>query len=161
MEARIPRSRTSKQIPSGPKATRERWRRSPTAILAHRPVTPSIDDGLAAMRIAEAIVAASDGMSELSFTGTMIRTLLPFTPPNAASLVEAPTPACGPAEALIRIEVSAICGSELHARAGTNPGHEAAGIIQSLLKVATYELGSVSVYLLLQAVGSARLVSAG
>ncbi len=36
------------------------------AILAHRPVTPSIDDGLAAMRIAEAIVAASDGMSELT-----------------------------------------------------------------------------------------------
>jgi L-iditol 2-dehydrogenase len=57
---------------------------------------------------------------------------LSFTPPNAASLVEAPAPACGPAEALIRIEVSAICGSELHARAGTNPGHEAAGIIESV-----------------------------
>ncbi len=55
---------------------------------------------------------------------------LSFSPPDAASLVEIPVPTRRPAEALIRVEVSAICGSELHAKPGTNPGHEAAGVIE-------------------------------
>src|SRR5262245_5957686 len=41
----------------------------------------------------------------------------------------------GPGEVLVRVEASALCGSELHAYRGAagyptgNPGHEAAGII--------------------------------
>ena len=38
---------------------------------------------------------------------------LSFSPPDAASLVEFPAPTCRTAEAFIRVEVSAICGSEL------------------------------------------------
>lgn len=47
----------------------------------------------------------------------------------------APAPVPGPREVLVRVEASALCGSELHAyRANSahpagNPGHEAAGII--------------------------------
>ena len=55
---------------------------------------------------------------------------LSFSPPDAASLIESPMPTRRSAEALIRVEVSAICGSELHAGPGTNPGHEAAGVIE-------------------------------
>ena len=56
--------------------------------------------------------------------------VLSFSPPDAASLIEVPMPTRRPAEALVRVEVSAICGSELHAKPGTNPGHEAAGVIE-------------------------------
>ena len=49
---------------------------------------------------------------------------------GAVELVEAPVPAPAADEALVRVEVSAICGSELHAAPGTNPGHEAAGIVE-------------------------------
>jgi L-iditol 2-dehydrogenase len=58
-----------------------------------------------------------------------MRSLL-FTPPSTARLVETPVPTPREGEALVRVEVSAICGSELHAQPGTNPGHEAAGIIE-------------------------------
>ena len=38
------------------------------AVLARRPVSPSIEDGVAAMRIVEAIAAAPDGLNVLSLT---------------------------------------------------------------------------------------------
>ncbi|ADB50367.1 zinc-dependent alcohol dehydrogenase [Conexibacter woesei] len=55
---------------------------------------------------------------------------LSFNAPDDVTLVETPTPEPGPGEALVRIEASAICGSELHARPGENPGHEAAGVVE-------------------------------
>ncbi len=52
---------------------------------------------------------------------------------------EAPTPAPGPGEALLRIEAAGICGSDLHSYLGHDPrrpppvilGHEACGTIES------------------------------
>src|SRR5829696_8832376 len=55
---------------------------------------------------------------------------LAWNGPLDVSLVEAPIPSPGEGEALVRIETSAICGGELHAEPGLNPGHEAAGIIE-------------------------------
>jgi threonine dehydrogenase-like Zn-dependent dehydrogenase len=55
---------------------------------------------------------------------------LSFTSPEDVELVERPTPAPAAGESLIRVESSAICGSELHSDPGTNPGHEAAGIVE-------------------------------
>lgn len=55
---------------------------------------------------------------------------LSFNAPDEVTLVEAPTPTPGPGDALVRIEASAICGSELHAKPGENPGHEAAGLVE-------------------------------
>ncbi|MFC7584543.1 zinc-binding dehydrogenase [Nonomuraea antimicrobica] len=59
-----------------------------------------------------------------------MRTLV-FHSPDAVELVTVPTPEPGPGQALVRIEASGICGSELHAADGANPGHEAAGIVES------------------------------
>src|ERR1700730_16736620 len=59
------------------------------------------------------------GMRALSFNG-----------PDRVELVELPVPEPDAGEALVRIESSAICGSELKAAAGTNPGHEAAGFVE-------------------------------
>lgn len=55
---------------------------------------------------------------------------LSFRDPADVRLVEAPIPQPGPGEALVRISASAICGSELHAEPGSNPGHEAAGTVE-------------------------------
>jgi L-iditol 2-dehydrogenase len=48
---------------------------------------------------------------------------------SLAALVELPAPKPAAGEALIRIEVSAICGSELKSPPASNPGHEAAGVV--------------------------------
>jgi L-iditol 2-dehydrogenase len=55
---------------------------------------------------------------------------LAFNGPLDVSIEEVPIPEPIEGEALIRIETSAICGSEMHAEPGLNPGHEAAGIIE-------------------------------
>ena len=57
------------------------------------------------------------------------------TCPGRLEVVEAPTPVPGPGELLIRTEIAAICGSDLHAvREGGSgrpghPGHEAVGVV--------------------------------
>ncbi|MFJ9316325.1 zinc-binding dehydrogenase [Pimelobacter simplex] len=57
------------------------------------------------------------------------------TAPSRLEVVEVPDPAPGPGEVLIRTEVAAICGSDLHLAAeGGNgipgsPGHEAVGVV--------------------------------
>lgn len=53
-----------------------------------------------------------------------------FNGPGDVRLVDVPQPEPGEGEALVRIEASALCGSELHAAPGTNPGHEAAGVVE-------------------------------
>jgi L-iditol 2-dehydrogenase len=56
---------------------------------------------------------------------------LSFNGPDDVRLVDGPKPEPADGQALVRIEVSAICGSELHGEPGpTNPGHEAAGIVE-------------------------------
>ena len=53
-----------------------------------------------------------------------------FNAPDAVDLIELPTPEPAEGQALVRVEASSICGSELKAPPGTNPGHEAAGILE-------------------------------
>lgn len=53
-----------------------------------------------------------------------------FHSPESVELIEVEEPRPAPGDALVRIEVSAICATELHAPPGSNPGHEAAGIIE-------------------------------
>ncbi len=53
-----------------------------------------------------------------------------FGGPRDVRLVEVPVPEPETGEALVRIEASGICGSELEAPADSNPGHEAAGIVE-------------------------------
>ena len=55
---------------------------------------------------------------------------LAFNGPLDVSIEEVQEPQPAEGEALIRIETSAICGSELHAQPGFNPGHEGAGIVE-------------------------------
>jgi threonine dehydrogenase-like Zn-dependent dehydrogenase len=55
---------------------------------------------------------------------------LSFNGPLDVWLTEQPVPVPDVGEALVRIETSAICGSELHSPPGSNPGHEAAGILE-------------------------------
>ena len=55
---------------------------------------------------------------------------LSFNAADDVTLVEAQIPEPGEGEALVRVEASAICGSELHAGPGENPGHEAAGRVE-------------------------------
>lgn len=66
---------------------------------------------------------------------------LSYNAPDDVTLVEAPVPEPGPGEALVRIEASAICGSELHAERGANPGHEAAGRIERAPAGSGFEAG--------------------
>jgi threonine dehydrogenase-like Zn-dependent dehydrogenase len=49
---------------------------------------------------------------------------------GSAKLVDAPTPEPAAGEMLVRVEVSAICGSELKSAPRSNPGHEAAGMVE-------------------------------
>ena len=58
-----------------------------------------------------------------------MRSLL-FSGPDSVELIEVPTPRPTAGQALVRVEASAICGSELHSPPGSNPGHEAAGIVE-------------------------------
>lgn len=57
------------------------------------------------------------------------------TGPSRLEVVEVPAPVPGPGEVLIRTEVAAICGSDLHlaSEGGNgipgNPGHEAVGVV--------------------------------
>jgi threonine dehydrogenase-like Zn-dependent dehydrogenase len=69
-----------------------------------------------------------------------MRALL-FNRPDAVELVETPTPEPGDGEALVRIEVSAICGSELKSEPGSNPGHEAAGVVEAAPAGSEYRPG--------------------
>ena len=55
---------------------------------------------------------------------------LSFHSPDSVELIDVKRPEPTADEALVRVEVSAICATELHARPGSNPGHEAAGIIE-------------------------------
>jgi threonine dehydrogenase-like Zn-dependent dehydrogenase len=56
---------------------------------------------------------------------------LAFNGPDDVGLVEVPIPTPAAGDALVRVEVSAICGSELHdGGGGGNLGHEAAGIVE-------------------------------
>lgn len=58
-----------------------------------------------------------------------MRSLL-FKAPDEVELDEVAMPEPAEGDALIRVEVSAICGSELKAPPFTNPGHEAAGVVE-------------------------------
>ena len=60
-----------------------------------------------------------------------MRTLL-WNGPFDVTLGDGPVPTPDKDQALVRIETSAICGSELHSEPGTNPGHEAAGIVEQV-----------------------------
>jgi L-iditol 2-dehydrogenase len=53
-----------------------------------------------------------------------------FKSPTDVELVEVPVPDPTADQALVRVEASAICGSELKAPPFTNPGHEAVGIVE-------------------------------
>jgi threonine dehydrogenase-like Zn-dependent dehydrogenase len=55
---------------------------------------------------------------------------LSFKSPDDVELVEVPVPEPATGQALVRVEASAICGSELKAPPFTNPGHEAVGIVE-------------------------------
>jgi threonine dehydrogenase-like Zn-dependent dehydrogenase len=69
-----------------------------------------------------------------------MRTLV-FHSPDSVEIVKAPVPEPGPGQALVRVEASGICGSELHAPAGSNPGHEAAGILESAPEACGFTAG--------------------
>jgi threonine dehydrogenase-like Zn-dependent dehydrogenase len=66
---------------------------------------------------------------------------------DRVELVERPDPVPGPDEALVRIEASALCGSErgLLAAGGSdtmpNAGHEAAGVVESVPDGSAYTVG--------------------
>jgi L-iditol 2-dehydrogenase len=68
---------------------------------------------------------------------------LSFQAPDDVALVEAPQSEPGPGEALVRIAASAICGSELHAEPGSNPGHEAAGTVERAPADSGFEPGEL------------------
>lgn len=60
--------------------------------------------------------------------------LVRFAGEGKIELEERPAPAPAPGEVLVRVEASALCGSELHAYRSPaghsgNPGHEAAGVV--------------------------------
>lgn len=57
---------------------------------------------------------------------------LVFDGPERVRLTEVEVPEPGPGQALVRIEASAICGSELESPPGSNPGHEAAGVVERI-----------------------------
>jgi L-iditol 2-dehydrogenase len=69
-----------------------------------------------------------------------MRSLL-FNAPDDVELVDAPVPDAPDDRVLVRIEASAICGSELHAPAGWNPGHEGAGVVERAPDGCGYDVG--------------------
>lgn len=60
---------------------------------------------------------------------------------GVARLVDSPEPEPGPNEVLLRVEASAICGSEMQAPLGSNPGHEAAGVLEHVPAGAALAVG--------------------
>jgi L-iditol 2-dehydrogenase len=66
---------------------------------------------------------------------------LVFHSRDNVSLVEKPRPESADGEALVRVEVSAICGSELEASPGSNPGHESAGIVEQIPEGTSFNVG--------------------
>lgn len=66
---------------------------------------------------------------------------LVFHSAESVELVDAPIPVPGPGEALIRVRASGICGSELHAAPGSNPGHEAVGHVHQISETSAFEIG--------------------
>jgi 2-desacetyl-2-hydroxyethyl bacteriochlorophyllide A dehydrogenase len=69
-----------------------------------------------------------------------MRTLV-WNGPSDVALGEAPVPSPDEEHVLVRIETSAICGSELHSGPGINPGHEAAGILEQVPDGSGFSVG--------------------
>lgn len=61
---------------------------------------------------------------------------------QSVDLIEEEMPTRNSGDVLVRIEASGICGSELHAPAGINLGHEAAGIVEEAPKGSGLEPGT-------------------
>lgn len=66
---------------------------------------------------------------------------LAWNGPLDVALADAPMPEPAGGQALVRIETSAICGSELHAPPGFNPGHEAAGLLERVPDGSGFSVG--------------------
>jgi threonine dehydrogenase-like Zn-dependent dehydrogenase len=63
---------------------------------------------------------------------------------DRVELVEAPIPDPGPDQVLVRVQASALCGSErgaLKAGTATNGGHEAAGVVESVPEGCEFSAG--------------------
>jgi len=87
----------------------------------------------------------------IPFTGTASRTMRAnvFVAPNRIEIRDVPKPQAGPGEAIIRLTLTTICGTDLHILRGEYPvrpglviGHEAVGAIEELgAGVTGYEVG--------------------
>jgi threonine dehydrogenase-like Zn-dependent dehydrogenase len=67
---------------------------------------------------------------------------LSYHGPDHVEIIDLPVPSPGDGEALIRVEASAICGSELHGDSPPpNGGHEAAGVIEHAPSGSDLEVG--------------------
>src|ERR1700739_3156302 len=85
---------------------------------------------------------------EKKSTATM-RALV-FRGPNQIAIEQVPIPKAGPGEAVIRVTLTTICGTDLHILKGEYPvrrglvlGHEPVGVIHELgVGVTGYEVGN-------------------
>jgi hypothetical protein len=82
-------------------------------------------------------------------TATSTMRALVFRGPNQIAIEHVPIPKAGPGEAVIRVTLTTICGTDLHILKGEYPvkpgliiGHEPVGIIHELgVGVAGYKIG--------------------
>ena len=82
-------------------------------------------------------IADSASRADAAITGTMRAAV--FEKPGRIALQERPIPACGPNDAIVRITMTTICGTDVHILRGEYPvapgrivGHEPVGVIHQL-----------------------------
>jgi alcohol dehydrogenase len=93
------------------------------------------------------LTAASAGTNAGTSSSTMRANV--FVAPNRIEVREVPRPSAGPGEAIIRLTLTTICGTDIHILRGEYPvrpglviGHEAVGVIAELgAGVTGYEIG--------------------
>jgi len=92
-------------------------------------------------------VSVPQGQQPTSGTGSMRAAV--FERPGLISLQERPIPTCGPTDAIVRVTMTTICGTDVHILRGEYPvapgriiGHEPVGVIQEIGSAVTgYEVG--------------------
>src|SRR4051794_38351404 len=82
-------------------------------------------------------------------TGTDSMRAAVFERPDVITLQERPVPICGPTDAIVRVTMTTICGTDVHILRGEYPvapgriiGHEPVGVIHELgSAVVGYDVG--------------------
>ena len=92
-------------------------------------------------------VSVPQGQQPTSGTGSMRAAV--FERPGLIALQERPIPTCGSTDAIVRVTMTTICGTDVHILRGEYPvapgriiGHEPVGVIQEIGSAVTgYEVG--------------------